>query len=88
MDRYDGLIMDIIKNNRDTDNERSRIKLQNLERCFWKAIENDKELSVGQGKIGERITKLYIGGFIDNKNGYYLTRKGKTQLDAIYVTEL
>jgi hypothetical protein len=88
MDRYDCLILEIIKNHRDLDLDRSRIKLQNLERSFWKAIESDKELSVGKGKVGERITRLYIGGYIENKNGYYLTRKGKNQLETVSIVEL
>ncbi len=87
MDRYDHILLEIIRNYRDLENDRKRIKLQTIERNFWKAIESDKELSVGQGRIGERVTRLYISGHIENKDGYFLTRKGKSQLESQFVGE-
>ncbi len=82
MDRYDSLILEIIHQHKTQSVEREKIKLRSLERTFWKQIESDKELSVGQGRVGERITSLYVNGFIENKDGYVLTRKGKVQLEV------
>jgi hypothetical protein len=82
MDRYDSLILEIIQEHKAQSAQKEKIKLRNLERTFWKQIESDKDLSVGQGRIGERITKLYVNGLIENKDGYMLTRKGKVQLEV------
>ena len=35
---------------------------------------------MGQARIGERITRLYLDGMIQNKNGYMLTKKGREAL--------
>lgn len=80
MDRYDRLILEIIQQFKEQNEMRERIRLRNLERKFWKEIERDKSMTVGQGKIGERITHLYLEGLIENKSGYTLTRKGKLHL--------
>ena len=83
MDRYDNLILEIIKKHKEESIDREKIRLRKLEKTFWKAIETDGELSIGQGRIGERITNLYLGGLIENKNGYGLTRKGRAQLQIV-----
>ncbi len=80
MDRYDNLILEIIKKHKEESIDREKIRLRKLEKTFWKAVETDGELSIGQGRIGERITNLYLSGLIENKNGYGLTRKGRAQL--------
>ena len=51
-----------------------------LDRSFWKHIESETALDVGQSRIGERITNLYLGGLVQNNNGYILTKKGREQL--------
>tara|TARA_R110001583_G_scaffold110181_1_gene259150 strand:- start:18970 stop:19212 length:243 start_codon:yes stop_codon:yes gene_type:complete len=78
MDKYDLAILDIIETHR-TKNQ-NRIKLTALERSFWKHIESETALDVGQSRIGERITNLYLGGLVQNNNGYILTKKGREQL--------
>lgn len=83
MDRYDSLILEIIQSHREENNEKGRIRLRKLEKKFWQSIESDTNLSIGHGRIGERITNLYIDGLIENKNGYRLTRKGKTHLSVL-----
>jgi len=82
MDRYDNLILEIIQKHREESATREKIRLRNLERNFWKQIESDSDLTLGQGRIGERITNLYLDGMIENKDGYVLTRKGKLQLSV------
>ncbi len=83
MDKYDYLILDIIHQHKKQNSE--LIKLSNLERVFWKRIESDVALNVGQAKIGERITNLYLDGLIQNKSGYMLTKKGREELTCQYV---
>jgi len=78
MDKYDLMILDIIQSHK-MDNQ-SHIRLSVLERNFWKCIEADTDLHVGQARIGERITNLYLDGLIQNKDGYTLTKKGREQL--------
>jgi len=78
MDKYDLMILDIIQSHK-MDNQ-SHIRLSVLERNFWKCIEADTDLHVGQARIGERITNLYLDGLIQNKEGYTLTKKGREQL--------
>ena len=78
MDKYDFMILDIIQNFK-LENQ-NHIKLSVLERNFWKRIEADTDLHVGQARIGERITNLYLDGLIQNKDGYTLTKKGREQL--------
>ena len=78
MDKYDFMILDIIQNFK-LENQ-NHIRLSVLERNFWKRIEGDTDLHVGQARIGERITNLYLDGLIQNKDGYTLTKKGREQL--------
>ena len=87
MDRYDSLILEIIQKYKQESPERKRIRLRKLEKMFWEEVESDSELSIGQGRIGERITKLYVNGLIENKNGYGLTRKGRVQLSVLVEEE-
>jgi hypothetical protein len=82
MDRYDNLILEIIKKHKEESIDRKKIGLRALEKTFWKRVESHSDLSLGQGRIGERITNLYLKGLIENKNGYGLTRKGRLQLSA------
>lgn len=83
MDRYDNLILEIIQTHKQESPERKKIHLRKLEKTFWQQVETDGDLSIGQGRIGERITNLYIEGLIENKNGYGLTRKGRVQLSVL-----
>jgi len=78
MDKYDYMILDIIQTYKQE--QQAHIRLAVLERNFWKRIEADTDLSVGQARIGERITNLYLDGMLQNKNGYTLTKKGREQL--------
>jgi hypothetical protein len=81
LDTYDLMILDIVRTHR-RENQ-SNIRLAVLERNFWKQIEtHEQPLGVGQAKIGERITFLYLNGFVHNKNGYALTKKGKAALQV------
>jgi ribosomal protein L18 len=79
MDRYDHLILQIINAHKEKGFS-SNIRLADLEREYWKQIENDQALSIGHGRVGERITKLYIEEHIVNRNGYMLTKRGRTVL--------
>ena len=87
MDRYDSLILEIIQKYKQESPERKRIRLRKLEKLFWEEVESDTDLSIGQGKVGERITKLYVNGLIENKDGYGLTRKGRLQLSVLVEEE-
>ena len=78
MDKYDLMILDIIQEFKS--NHQSLIKLGVLEENYWKRIQDDESLSVGKARIGERITKLYLDGQIQNKSGYMLTKKGRENL--------
>ena len=78
MGKYDYMIVDVIQTYQQK--RQQSIRLAVLERNFWKRIEADTDLSVGQARIGERITNLYLGGMLQNKNGYTLTKKGREQL--------
>jgi len=82
MDRYDSLILEIIQEHKRQTTDKSKIRLRSLETKFWKEVESHSELSLGQGRVGERITNLYLKGLIENKGGYGLTRKGRTQLET------
>ena len=82
MDRYDSLILEIIQKHKRQATDKSKIRLRSLEAKFWKEVESQSDLTLGQGKVGERITNLYLKGLIENKDGYGLTRKGRTQLDT------
>ena len=79
MDKHDLMILDIVQQHKREQQE--HIRLAALERNFWKRIEGDVTLSVGQARIGERITRLYLDGLIQNKNGYMLTKKGREALN-------
>lgn len=83
MDKYDSLILEIIQSHKTESTDKEKIRLRKLEKTFWQQIETDQDLSIGQGRIGERITNLYIKGLIENKNGYRLTRKGRVQLSVL-----
>lgn len=79
MDKYDFLILQIIHEHKQK-GYTSNIRLAELERSFWRKIEDDQTLSIGHGRIGERITKLYLDEYIVNRDGYTLTKKGRLQL--------
>ena len=79
MDKHDLMILDIVQQHKKELQE--HIRLSALERNFWKRIEGDVTLSVGQARIGERITRLYLDGMIQNKSGYMLTKKGREALN-------
>ncbi len=78
MDKFDHMILDIIQSYKKQ--FQSHIKLSLLEEQFWKRIEQEETLSIGKARIGERITKLYLEAYIQNKEGYMLTKKGREQL--------
>lgn len=82
MDKYDAVILDIILNHTNENGVKNKVKLPILEKLFWKTIEITDALSITQGRVGERITKLYIDGLIENKQGYYLTKRGKHELSC------
>lgn len=75
MDKYDYLLLDVIMNHKRQYG--SAMRLNDIERQFWKRIEEDDNLSIGQARIGERVTRLYVEDFIQNREGYSLTRKGR-----------
>ena len=85
LDKYDHMILDIVAHYKRENND--HIRLAVLERNFWKRIESDRELSVGQARVGERITNLYLDGMLQNRNGYTLTRKGREELRRVVVEE-
>lgn len=78
MDKYDFLLLDIIQSHKEEHS--SLINLSTLERTFWKRIENDDDLNIGDARVGERITNLFLDGLIQIKSGYALTKKGKEEL--------
>jgi hypothetical protein len=80
MDRYDYLLMDIILTYKRCNGE--NVRLSALEEQFWKRIETDHSLHIGNARIGERIARLYLDGYIQNKNGCSLTRRGKDELSC------
>lgn len=86
MDRYDSLILEIIDNYHTKENRKERINLRSLEQSFWESIKTDADLTVGKGRIGERIARMYVDGLIENKNGYRLTRRGRSQLGVATTT--
>jgi len=83
MDRYDKLILEIIHDHQKEHGNSARVGLRQLEQTFWDNVKLDEHLSSTQGRLGERITKLYIANMIENREGYKLTRLGKTQLISV-----
>lgn len=82
MDQYNQLILRIIKNHKPEAESTDRIDLRNLERTYWKQVEQINQKPSGP-KLGARITELYLQGLIENKNGYTLTRKGRYLLNDL-----
>lgn len=78
MDKYDYLLLDVIFCHKLQYG--SAMRLTDIERQFWKRIEEDDNLNIGQARIGERITRLYVEDLIQNREGYSLTRKGREVL--------
>lgn len=81
LDKYDYVILDIIRVYKQN-NKNELIKLPQLEAAFWSRIEHDDAHSTRSANMGARIAKLYLEGYIINKNnqGYRLTKKGKEEL--------
>jgi hypothetical protein len=82
MDKYDSLILEIIQQHKRKATDKSKIRLRSLETQFWKKVEAQSDLNLGNGRVGERITNLYLKGLIENKDGYGLTRKGRLELET------
>ena len=82
MDKYDLLLLDIVNSYKEH-GLKMNINLSQLEKVFWKRIETHQSLSIGQARIGERITKLYLDKMIENKGGYYVTKRGKVKLEEL-----
>lgn len=78
MDKYDFLLLDVIGLHKQQFG--TSMRLGDIERAFWQRIESDESLSIGQARIGERVTELYVNDLIQNKDGYSLTRKGREVL--------
>jgi hypothetical protein len=78
MDKYDYLLLDVIQSHKQQFG--SAMRLSDIEHEFWQRIERDRSLNIGQARIGERVTRLYMDDLIHNKNGYILTRKGREVL--------
>lgn len=79
MDKYDLLLLDIVHNYKEN-GLKMNISLSQMEKLFWQRIESDDQLNLGQARIGERITRLYLDDMIENKGGYCLTKKGRMSL--------
>ncbi len=86
MDKYDYLLLDVILTHKQQFG--SAMRLNDIERQFWKRIEEDDNLSIGQARIGERVTRLYVDDLIQNREGYSLTRKGREVLSFAPVESL
>jgi hypothetical protein len=82
MDKYDLLLLDIIHNYKEN-GLRMNIGLHQMEKLFWKRIESHDSLTLSQARIGERITRLYLDSMVENKGGYCLTKKGRSQLAEV-----
>ena len=81
IDHYDFVILDIIQNFK-KNNKNQLIKLSQLEANFWVKVERELAHQNQSAQLGERISKLYLEGFIINKPnlGYTITRKWKELL--------
>lgn len=79
MDKYDFLLLDIVHNYKEN-GLKMNISLSQMEKMFWRRIESEDHLNLSQARIGERITRLYLGNMIENKGGYCLTKKGREAL--------
>ena len=79
LDRYDYLILDIIHSHK-KQNRNEVIKLGVIEDLFWSRLEHDVTRPSGDAQLGERIARLYLEGYIQNRQGYAVTRKGKAEL--------
>lgn len=81
LDKYDYVILDIIRAYK-MNNKNELIKLPQLETAFWSRIEHDSAHSTRSAHLGSRVAKLYLEGYILNKNnqGYRLTKKGREEL--------
>jgi predicted transcriptional regulator len=81
IDHYDFVILDIIQNFK-KNNKNQLIKLSQLEANFWVKVERELAHQNQSAQLGERISKLYLEGFIINKPnlGYTITRKGRELL--------
>lgn len=86
MDKYDYMLMDVIQAYKQQYGV--NIRLNDIESLFWKRIEEDEDLSIGQARIGERVANLYVEDLIQNKDGYSLTRKGREILSFAPVSNL
>ena len=80
LDKYDYVLLDIIYNYKKSHNN-ELIKLPIIETSFWSRIENDDSQHKEQSPVGERITRLYLEGYVTTRNGYTLTRRGKEELN-------
>ena len=79
IDHYDFVILDIIQNFK-KNNKNQLIKLSQLEANFWVKVERELAHQNQSAQLGERISKLYLEGFIVNKG------TGKNFI--LYVTDL
>lgn len=79
LDRYDYLILDIIYAHR-KQHRNAFIKLGAIEDIYWSRIKHDHAYKSGDAQLGERIARLYLQGYIQNRQGYSVTRKGKAEL--------
>src|SRR5690554_917719 len=83
MDRYDSLILEIIHNHRLESKGKDGMRLRQVEEQYYKEIQADGSLNMSQSKVGERITSLFMEGYIEIKNGYSLTGKGRRVLELV-----
>lgn len=82
LDKYDFVLLDIIHSYKKS-HHNELIRLTTIESSFWTRIENDDSHHTIQANVGERITRLYLDGYVTTRNGYTLTRKGREELQMI-----
>ena len=82
LDKYDYVLLDVIHTQK-KENRNELIRLHAIERLFWSRLEGDDSQQLSETQVGERITKLYLSGYIQTRNGYGLTKKGREELNVI-----
>ena len=80
MDDFDLLLAETLR--AQFNMQKKGLSLQELEQAYWQRLEHSKSQPGHRLRLGERITRLYLKGYIENKQGYVLTRKGKRFLET------
>lgn len=76
------IILHVIDEHQSTYGRTKRLNLRAIKERYLQRIESEPKLKSNASRLGEIVSQLYLEGYIENRDGYRITRKGKKLLQT------